>query len=135
MSPATSEIGTSRTWRDVRLESAFGGRAEVGFRRQQAANEVATAPALPGPSSGEQGPSEAAPNPPARPRLAVPRRGLDWQAEIEGLSHTAWMVIFALIGVLFNPVLKRSTWFYLDLAPQEFSVAFIFCRTVRRQHG
>src|SRR5712671_5384852 len=26
-----SEIGTFRTWRDVRLESAFGGKAEVGL--------------------------------------------------------------------------------------------------------
>ena len=28
-------IGTSRTWRDVRLESAFGGKAEVGLRGRQ----------------------------------------------------------------------------------------------------
>jgi hypothetical protein len=35
MSVATSEIGTKRTWPDVRLESAFGGRAEVGFRGGQ----------------------------------------------------------------------------------------------------
>jgi hypothetical protein len=26
----TSETGTKQTWRDVRLESAFGGKAEVG---------------------------------------------------------------------------------------------------------
>src|SRR6266403_1571308 len=26
---ATSVVGTNRTWRDVRLESAFGGRADV----------------------------------------------------------------------------------------------------------
>jgi hypothetical protein len=30
-----SPVGTFRTWRDVRLESAFGGRAEVGFRGGQ----------------------------------------------------------------------------------------------------
>src|SRR6478735_8128787 len=30
-----NNIGTFRTWRDVRLESAFGGRAEVGFRGGQ----------------------------------------------------------------------------------------------------
>jgi len=29
---ATSGIGTFRTWRDVRVESAFGGKAEVGLR-------------------------------------------------------------------------------------------------------
>jgi hypothetical protein len=28
----TSANGTKRTWRDVRHESAFGGRAEVGFQ-------------------------------------------------------------------------------------------------------
>ena len=27
--------GPKRTWRDVRLESAFGGRAEVEFRGRQ----------------------------------------------------------------------------------------------------
>jgi hypothetical protein len=30
-----SGCGTFRTWRDVRLESAFGGRAEVEFRGRQ----------------------------------------------------------------------------------------------------
>jgi hypothetical protein len=35
MSAFTSEIGTFRTWRDVRLESAFGGAAEVEFRGGQ----------------------------------------------------------------------------------------------------
>ncbi len=30
-----STHGTFRTWRDVRLESAFGGRAEVEFRGRQ----------------------------------------------------------------------------------------------------
>src|SRR5260370_15814398 len=30
-----SGIGTFRTWRHVRLESAFGGRAEVEFRGRQ----------------------------------------------------------------------------------------------------
>jgi hypothetical protein len=30
-----SLIGTNRTWRDVRSESAFGGKAEVGFRGRQ----------------------------------------------------------------------------------------------------
>ena len=29
---AMSPVGTFRTWRDVRLESAFGGKAEVEFR-------------------------------------------------------------------------------------------------------
>ncbi len=28
-------FGTNRTWPDVRLESAFGGRAEVEFRGRQ----------------------------------------------------------------------------------------------------
>ena len=28
-------VGTKRTWPDVRLESAFGGRAEVEFRGRQ----------------------------------------------------------------------------------------------------
>ncbi len=28
-------IGTKRTWRDVRLESAFGGKAEVGLTGRQ----------------------------------------------------------------------------------------------------
>jgi hypothetical protein len=28
----TSGFGTFWTWRDVRVESAFGGEAEVGFR-------------------------------------------------------------------------------------------------------
>ncbi len=28
-------VGTKRSCRDVRLESAFGGRAEVGFRGGQ----------------------------------------------------------------------------------------------------
>src|SRR5260221_14212792 len=32
-----SESGTNRTWRDVRLESAFGGRAELRFRSRQVA--------------------------------------------------------------------------------------------------
>jgi hypothetical protein len=32
---ATSVVGTFRTWPDVRLESAFGGRAEVEFRGRQ----------------------------------------------------------------------------------------------------
>jgi hypothetical protein len=27
--------GTKRKWRDVRLESAFGGKAEVGLRGRQ----------------------------------------------------------------------------------------------------
>jgi hypothetical protein len=35
MNVFTSEIGTFRTWPDVRLESAFGGRAEVEFRGRQ----------------------------------------------------------------------------------------------------
>jgi hypothetical protein len=30
-----SPIGTFRTWRDVRLESAFRGKAEVGLRGRQ----------------------------------------------------------------------------------------------------
>jgi hypothetical protein len=30
-----SLVGTFRTWRDVRLESAFGGRAEVRRRGRQ----------------------------------------------------------------------------------------------------
>ena len=30
-----SVSGTKRTWCDVRLESAFGGKAEVGFRDRQ----------------------------------------------------------------------------------------------------
>jgi hypothetical protein len=29
---AMSGFGTSRTWRDVRVESAFGGAADVAFR-------------------------------------------------------------------------------------------------------
>ncbi len=32
---AMSPVGTKRTWPDVRLESAFGGRAEVEFRGRQ----------------------------------------------------------------------------------------------------
>jgi hypothetical protein len=35
MRSATSVVGTFRTWRDVRLESAFGGAAEVEFRGGQ----------------------------------------------------------------------------------------------------
>jgi ABC-type Fe3+-siderophore transport system permease subunit len=55
-------------------------------------------------------------------------------------SDTAWMVIFALIGVLFNPVLPiklhRTTWFYLDLTTAGIFVGhLLFCRTFRRQHG
>src|SRR5258708_4085543 len=34
---ATSAYGTFRTWRDVRVESAFGGKAEVGLRVVRAA--------------------------------------------------------------------------------------------------
>jgi hypothetical protein len=30
-----SVVGTKRTWRDVRVESAFGGKAEVGLRGRQ----------------------------------------------------------------------------------------------------
>jgi hypothetical protein len=30
-----NKIGTKRKWRVVRSESAFGGRAEVGFRGRQ----------------------------------------------------------------------------------------------------
>ena len=30
-----SPFGTKRTWRDVRLESAFGGKAEVGLQGRQ----------------------------------------------------------------------------------------------------
>jgi len=30
-----NKIGTNRTWPDVRVESAFRGRAEVGFRGRQ----------------------------------------------------------------------------------------------------
>ena len=30
-----SVVGTKRTWRDVRLESALGGIAEVGLRARQ----------------------------------------------------------------------------------------------------
>ena len=30
-----STHGTFRTWRDVRLESAFGGKAEVAFQGRQ----------------------------------------------------------------------------------------------------
>jgi hypothetical protein len=30
-----SGYGTKRTWRDARLESAFGGKAEVGLRGRQ----------------------------------------------------------------------------------------------------
>src|SRR5260221_6439946 len=33
--PEPSTHGTKRTWPDVRLESAFGGRAEVEFRGRQ----------------------------------------------------------------------------------------------------
>ena len=33
--PEPSTHGTFRTWRDVRLESAFGGIAEVGLRGRQ----------------------------------------------------------------------------------------------------
>jgi hypothetical protein len=33
--PEPSTHGTFRTWRDVRLESAFGGKAEVGLRGRQ----------------------------------------------------------------------------------------------------
>ena len=35
MKLATSDFGTFRTWRDVRPESAFGGKAEVGLRGRQ----------------------------------------------------------------------------------------------------
>ena len=31
-----NKIGTKRTWRDVRLESDFGGKAEVGLTGRQA---------------------------------------------------------------------------------------------------
>ena len=33
--PTTSGFGTKRTWRDVRLESAFKGKAEVRLRARQ----------------------------------------------------------------------------------------------------
>jgi hypothetical protein len=33
--PEPSTHGTFRTWRDVRVESAFGGIAEVGFQFRQ----------------------------------------------------------------------------------------------------
>jgi hypothetical protein len=32
---AMSLLGTFRTWRDVRVESAFGGKTEVAFRGRQ----------------------------------------------------------------------------------------------------
>jgi hypothetical protein len=32
---ATSAFGTFRTWRDVRVESAFGGKAEVRIQGRQ----------------------------------------------------------------------------------------------------
>src|ERR1700704_1257952 len=35
MTRVTSGFGTSRIWRDVRLESTFGGQAEVGLRGRQ----------------------------------------------------------------------------------------------------
>jgi hypothetical protein len=39
MRPMTA-FGTFRTWRDVRLESAFGGIAEVGLRGRQAISKM-----------------------------------------------------------------------------------------------
>jgi len=35
VSPICPELATNRTWPDVGLESAFGGRAEVEFRGRQ----------------------------------------------------------------------------------------------------
>jgi hypothetical protein len=37
MKAGTSVLGTFRTWRDVRLESAFGGKAEVRLWSRQCA--------------------------------------------------------------------------------------------------
>ena len=57
----------------------------------------------------------------------------------DSTSDKAWTVIFALIGVLFNPVLPiklhRSTWLYLDLMVAGIFVGHLFfCRTIRRKH-
>ena len=35
LAPGRSAVGTFRTWRDVRLESAVRGKAEVGLRDRQ----------------------------------------------------------------------------------------------------
>jgi hypothetical protein len=39
-----SLVGTNRTWCDVRYESAFGGKAEVGLRDRQVERTLNTGP-------------------------------------------------------------------------------------------